>query len=97
MTHGIPKLHTFPIYRADLGTYYCEMYSGHGNIQGIRGVRKQLQQEEQNMRQPSPMALTSSTVIDQVLYSNALLLFARTVCCSFCCTRVGYALIPKSK
>ena len=28
---------------ADLGTYYCDMYRGHGNTtQGMRGVRKQL-------------------------------------------------------
>ena len=27
---------------ADLGTYYCDMYRGHGNTQGTRGVRKQL-------------------------------------------------------
>ena len=29
------------------------MYRGHGNIQGMRGVRKQRQQEEQNIWQPS--------------------------------------------
>ena len=27
---------------ADLGTYYCDMYRGHGNTQDMRGVRKQL-------------------------------------------------------
>ena len=29
------------------------MHRGHGNIQGMRGVRKQRQQEEQNIWQPS--------------------------------------------
>ena len=29
------------------------MYRGHGNIQGMRGVRKQRQQDEQNIWQPS--------------------------------------------
>ena len=34
-------------------------------IHGMRGVRKQLQQEEQNTRQPSRMALNSSTAVQQ--------------------------------
>ena len=49
---------------ADLGTYYCDMYRGHGNIiHGMRGVRIQLQEEEQNIRQPSRMALNSRTAV----------------------------------
>ena len=33
--------------------YQYDMYRGHGSIQGMRGVRKQRQQEEQNIWQPS--------------------------------------------
>ena len=40
------------------------MHRGHGNIQGMRGVRKQLQQEEQKIREPSRKALNNSTVSD---------------------------------
>ena len=60
MIHDIPKLRIFPIYLAELCTYYCDMYSGHGKIQGIRGARKQLQQEE-NTR----IALDSTTTVPQ--------------------------------
>ena len=61
---GYPKV-AYVSDLADLGKYYCDMYRGHGNIQGMRGVRKQLQQEEQNIRQPSRMALNSSTAVQQ--------------------------------
>ena len=45
MIHDISKLRIFPIWRIWVllpGTYYCDMYRGHGNTQGMRGVRKQL-------------------------------------------------------
>ena len=66
MIHDISKLRIFPIYRlADVGTYYCDMYRGHGNTQGMRGVRKHsyIQQEEKNIWQPSRMALNSNTAV----------------------------------
>ena len=37
---GIILAHTSDM--ADLGTYYCDIYRGHGNTQGMCGVRKQL-------------------------------------------------------
>ena len=49
MIHDISKLLEFPIC---VCTDY-DMYRGHGSIQGMRGVRKQRQQEEQNIWQPS--------------------------------------------
>ena len=45
----------------------CDMYRGHGNIHGMRRVRKQLQQKEQNIRQPSLIGLKSSTVTTAVI------------------------------
>ena len=43
MIHDISKLRIPGISDlADLGAYCCDMYRGHGNTQGMRGVRKQL-------------------------------------------------------
>ena len=51
---------------ADLGTYYCDMYRGHGNTQGMRGVRKQLHTAGgTNIWQPSRTALNSNTAVQQ--------------------------------
>ena len=64
MIHDIPKLRMFPLWRIWVHIVTC---TEDGNIQGMRGVRKHsyIQQEEQNMRQPSLVALNRNTAVQQ--------------------------------
>ena len=89
------KLRIFPIWRIfvtcteDMAMHrVCTVYA-----------HSYIQQEEQNIWQPSRMALNNSStaVIDTKCYTNSnALLFVRTACCGFCCARAAYALILKS-
>ena len=64
MIHDIPELRIFPIRRIWV-RIIVTCTEDVGNIQGMRGVRKQLQDEEQNIRQPSRMALNGNTAVQQ--------------------------------
>ena len=62
---GLHRNTLFPkvAYTPGLSGYVCDMYRGYGIIQGVRGVRNQRQQEEQNVRQPARVALNTSTAV----------------------------------
>ena len=55
----------FPLWR--IWVHIIVTCTEDGNIQGMRGVRKHsyIQQEEQNMRQPSRVALNRNTAVQQ--------------------------------
>ena len=65
MIHDIPKLRIFPLWR--IWVHIIVTCTEDGIIQGMRGVRKHsyIQQEEQNMRQPSLVALNRNTAVQQ--------------------------------
>ena len=101
MIHDISKLRIFPIWR--IWVHIIVTCTEDTAIHRVCAVyaNSYIQQEEQNIWQPSRMALNSNTAVQQSqtqkCYTNSnALLFVRTACCSFCCARAAYALILKS-
>ena len=91
MIHDIPKLRIFPLWR--IWVHIIVTCTEDGNIQGMRGVRKHsyIQQEEQNLRQPSRVALNRkqqySSIRHKVIPGMQIPMH---------CARVAYALLRKS-
>ena len=97
MIHYISKLRIFPIWR--IWVHIIVTCTEDTAIHRVCAVyaNSYIEQDEQNIWQPSRMALNSNTAVQQswdtkCCTNSHALLFVRTACCSFCCARAAYVV-----